>query len=43
VHEAGHSPLPSAEVKNECIYVTTPSICMHGVERDTLPFFNIHL
>jgi len=39
VHEAVHSPLPSAKVKNEWIYATTPPICMHGVERGNLPFF----
>jgi len=43
VHEAGYSPLPSAEVKNEWIYATAPPVCMHGVKRGNLPFFNIHL
>jgi len=43
VHETGHSPLPSADVKNEWIYATTPPIFMHGVERGNLCFFNIHL
>jgi len=39
VREAGHSPPPSAEVKNEWSYATTPPICLHGVERCKLPFF----
>jgi len=39
VHEAGHSPLPSADVKNVCIYTTTLPIFMHGVERGNLCFF----
>jgi hypothetical protein len=38
VHEAGHSPLPSADVKNACIYTTTPPIFMHGVEGATYVF-----
>jgi len=38
VHEAGNSPPPSAKVENEWSYATTPSICMHGMERGNLPF-----
>jgi hypothetical protein len=30
--------LPSAEVKNEWIYATTPPIFMLGIERGNLPF-----
>jgi hypothetical protein len=41
VHEAGHSPPPSAKVKNEWIYATTPSMCLHGVERGNLPFLTL--
>ena len=39
VHEAGHTPPPTAEVKNEWSYATTHRIWMHGVERGNLPFF----
>jgi len=39
VPEAGHSPLPSADVKNECIYATTPPVFMHGVETRQPVFF----
>ena len=38
VVEAGHSPPPSAEVKNEWSFDTTPPVCLHGVERGNLPF-----
>jgi hypothetical protein len=38
VDDAGHSPPPSAKVKNEWSYATIPPICMHGVERGKLPF-----
>jgi hypothetical protein len=30
-HEADHSPSPSAKVKNEWSYTSTPPICLHGV------------
>ena len=33
-----HSPPYTAEVKNEWSYTSTPSICLHGVDRTTLPF-----
>jgi len=35
-HEANCSPLPSAEIKNEWSYTSTPLICRHGVDRDDL-------
>jgi len=38
VDEAGHSPPPSAEVKNGCSYATTPAVCLHGVEGGQLTF-----
>jgi hypothetical protein len=36
-----HSPPSSAEVKNECICISTPPIlvCLHSVERETLYLF----
>ena len=37
VHEAGHSPPPSAEVKNEWSYTSAPLICFHSVDRENLP------
>jgi hypothetical protein len=30
-HEADHSPLSSAEVKNAWSYMSTPPICLHSV------------
>jgi hypothetical protein len=31
VHEADHSPPSSAEVKNVCIYTSTPTISLQGI------------
>jgi len=36
--EVDHSPLSSAEVKYEWNSSCTPSICLHGMDRDMLPF-----
>lgn len=33
-HEANHSPLPSAQVKNGWQYTSTPSVCLHGMYMD---------
>jgi hypothetical protein len=35
-HEVSHSPLATAEIRNEWSYTSSPSICPHGVERETL-------
>ena len=46
--EAGHSPASSAEVENQWSYTSTPPVCLHGVDRDSLTFtftfslFNIY-
>jgi len=34
-----HSSLSSAEVKNEWSYTCTPSICIHGLDRNTFSYF----
>jgi hypothetical protein len=34
-----HSSLSSAEVKNEWSYTSTPSICIHGIVRNTFSYF----
>jgi hypothetical protein len=36
--EVYHSPTPCADVKNECHYSSSPTIRLHGVDRDNLPF-----
>jgi len=33
-----HSPSPSDEVKNEWSYTSTPSVRIHGVDRDKCTF-----
>ena len=33
-HEVNGSPPSSAQVKNECSYITNPCICLHEEERD---------
>lgn len=38
VREVCHSPPPSAELRNECNYTSTPSIRLHGVDTDKLIF-----
>jgi len=35
-HGVEHPPPPSADVKNECSYTSTPQICLNGVDRDNL-------
>jgi hypothetical protein len=34
--KANHSPLPSAKVKNEWSYTSTPLICLHDVDRENI-------
>jgi hypothetical protein len=36
--EADHSPLCSAEAKNAWSHTSTPTICLYGIHKDTLPF-----
>jgi hypothetical protein len=36
--EVDHSPPSSAEVKNEWSNTSIPSICLYGVDRDTITF-----
>ena len=36
--EVNHSPPPPAEIKNEWRYTSTPSIRLHGVDRDNFTF-----
>jgi len=36
-HEVDHSCPPSAEVRNEWSYTSTPAIYLHGADRTTLP------
>jgi hypothetical protein len=38
--EVNHSPTSSAEVKNGWIYVSTPPVRLHGVERGKVPLKN---
>ena len=37
--EADHSPSPSAQVKDEWSYTSTPPRRIHSVDRDSLTFF----
>ena len=37
--EAGQSLPPSADVENECDYIFTPSISLHGADNDNFIFF----
>ena len=37
--EFNHSSSSSAKVKNKWSYTSTPSICLHGVDRKTLHFY----
>jgi hypothetical protein len=37
-YEVDRSPPFSAEVKNEWSYISTPHICLHGMERDNFNF-----
>jgi hypothetical protein len=36
--EVNHSPPPTAKVKNEWSYRSTPPICCRGVYRENFPF-----
>ena len=36
--QVSHSPSSNAEVKNEWSYTSTPTICLHGVDRDNSIF-----
>lgn len=44
-HNVSHSTPSIAKVKNERIYTSTPSICLHGVKREnfTVTFIAIHV
>jgi hypothetical protein len=37
-----HSPLSGAEVKKEWTYISTPSICFRGVDRENFTLFPLH-
>jgi len=37
-HEADHSPHTSAKVKNDWSYTSPPTVCLRGVQKDSLPF-----
>ena len=39
--EGSHSPQYSDEIKNECIYTSTPPIRFHVVDRENFTFFNL--
>jgi len=41
-YETDHSPAPTAEVKNEWIYVSTPLICLRVVHKDNFTFFLLY-
>lgn len=32
-----HSPAFNAEVKTKWIYIATPPVCLHGMNKETLP------
>jgi len=36
--EVNHSFLSNAEVKNEWSYTSSPTVCLHGVERENFSF-----
>jgi hypothetical protein len=38
VREVCHSSPPTAEIRNECNYTSTPSICLHGVDTGEMTF-----
>jgi hypothetical protein len=41
-HNVDHSPLSSADVWNEWSYTSTPSICLHVMDRDNFyPFLTL--
>ena len=37
-HEINNSPPYSAEVKNEWNYISAPTVCLHGMDRENLIF-----
>jgi hypothetical protein len=39
--EVNHSPLSSAEVKNEWSCTSTPPICLPGVDMENFAFFHL--
>ena len=41
-HEVNHSPPPSAEVKNEWRYASTPPVGLHGMNRNNFTFTFIY-
>ena len=38
--EADHSPLSNADIKKEWSYIVTPSIYLHGMDRDNFIFYS---
>ena len=44
--EVKHLPPPSIMVKNECSCISTPHICLHGVDRENVtlfPFYDVSM
>jgi len=41
-HEVKHSPPPSMVVKNECSCISTPHICLHGMDRESVTLFTFY-
>jgi hypothetical protein len=41
VHKGDYSSPPSARVKNDWSYATTPSMFLHGMETGNLPFLTL--
>lgn len=41
--EVYHSPPSSAEIRNEWIYTSAPSACLHGAEKENFTFSFYHL
>ena len=37
--EANDSPLSSAKVRIECNYISTPPLCLHGMDSETFTFY----
>jgi hypothetical protein len=42
-HYVKHSPPFNAKVKNERSYTATPTICLHGVNRENVAFTHSHV
>lgn len=40
--EIDHSPTSSAEIKNGWTYASSPSICLHCMDKDNRPFLLLH-